>query len=172
MQNKLRVTILAGCLLFSAVAQAESTAEDLAKIEAETLVLKARQKQLEVQAQIIAKRGEIASKQAEADHLIRNPSSGDPQVRSVEGIGKNIYTTLELGNGNLVDVKPGDRLPNGMKVISIRANEVIVEADKKRLIRLSSAISAATPFSRNYQSTAIGLPPLPPMMQFRDGSAK
>lgn len=172
MRNELKVPLLAGCLLFSALAQAESTSDDLTKLEAETLILKARQKQLEVQAQIVAKRGEIASKQAETDRLVRNPSSGDPQIRSIEGIGKTVYATLELGNGSIVDVKSGDRLSNGMKVISIRVNEVIVEAEKKRLIRLGSAISGATSGGPAYQSGTAFLPPLPPMMPSRSGAAK
>jgi type IV pilus biogenesis protein PilP len=172
MQNKLALPFLAGSLFFSAAALAESTFEELAKLEAGTLVLKAQQKQLEVQAQIVAKRGEIASKQAENDRLIRNPSAGDPQVRSIEGIGKTVYATLELGNGSMVDVKAGDRLPNGMKVVSVRPNEVVVESGKNRLIRLASGLSAATPSNPAYQGGALGLPPLPPMMQSRSGAGK
>lgn len=148
-------------ILVAGAALADSTADRLTRIEAETLVLKAREKQLAVQAQIAAKEAEIASKQAESNHLARIASAGDPVIRSVEGIGRTVYATLQLDNGSTVDAKVGDILPNGMKVVAINPNEVIVETPKRKRIRLSTGTAAARPYTAAYTGGAMAYPSLP-----------
>lgn len=141
----------------------KSASERLTQIEAETLLLKAREKQIDVQASIITKQNEIILKQALNDQLTNKAVAGDPLVRSIEGIGKAMYATLQLHNGNLIDAKAGDVLPNGMKVVSIRPNEVIVQSANKRRTRLGGASPApvAGEFNPNYPSPGLSLPPLP-----------
>lgn len=168
MQNNLKPFFVLLGMFFSATVLAESTTiDDLTKIEAETLVLKAREKQLNVQAQIASKQAEIASKQADADRLMHTGTASvdDPIIRSIEGIGKALYATLELDNGHTVDVKIGDILPNGMRIASIRSNEVVVELKDKRRIRLNTGSQAVTQYnatstSKNKSTTAL-LPPIP-----------
>jgi type IV pilus biogenesis protein PilP len=167
MRNNVKTLVMLSCMTISGAVLAD-TAESLAKIEAETAVLKAEAKKVEVQAQ-------IASKQAEIMHLTAPPPtlttqagttyiSGpmEPTVLSVEGIGKTRYATLNLGNGITMDVKVGDTLPNGLRVLSIGANEVTV-GDKKRRMRLAygSQQLGSQPLS-SYSGSANASPlPLP-----------
>lgn len=162
MRNKLN-PIVALCIMLPLYALADTTSENLTKIEAETLLLKAREKQLSVQAQIAAKRAEIASKQAETNRLARIGTYGDPVIRSVEGIGPVTYATLQMENGSTVEAKTGDILPNGMKVVSVNQNEVIVETQKKKRVRLSTGTVAAQHYGAAAGGAGAGLPPLPVM---------
>jgi type IV pilus biogenesis protein PilP len=130
----------------------------LTRIEAETLVLKARDRQLAVQMAILAKQNEIASREGESERRVRASVSGNPVVQSVEGIGANKFATLELENGNLIDVRAGDRLANGMKVISVEQNAVMVETSGKRRVRLTSAANTPPPFNPSYPGSGVSLP--------------
>lgn len=134
----------------------------LTKIEAETLVLKARDRQLAVQMSIMAKQNEMAAKQGENDKRERASVGANPIVHSVEGIGENKFATLELDNGNLIDVRAGDRLANGMKIISIDPNVVMVEGANKKRLRLSSADLSPAPFNPSFPSAGVSLPKLFP----------
>lgn len=166
MQNKLKYLVLALFIAACGATRADSTADNLTRIEAETLVLKAREKQLAVKALIAVKQAEIASKQAEAARVARPAMAGDPTIRSVEGIGPTLYATLQLENGSTLDVKSGDVLPNGMRIVTIQANEVTVETGKKRLIRLASrnvSVASAPPAAWPSRA-AIALPPLSPLL--------
>jgi type IV pilus biogenesis protein PilP len=147
---------------------AEKSASDrLTQIETETLLLKAREKQIDVQASILTKQNEIVLKQAMNDQLTHKSVGGDPMVRSIEGIGKAMYATLQLGNGNLIEAKVGDVLPNGMKVVSIRPNEVTVQSRNKQHMRLGGAIPtpAHGEFNPNYPGPGLTLPPIPVAVQ-------
>jgi type IV pilus biogenesis protein PilP len=167
MQNNLCSLLLLSFALASNAACAESTSDSLTRIEEETLILKAKEKQLDIQAKIASKRSEIAAKQAEADRLVRTASADDPVIRSVEGIGATVYATLQFSNGTTVDAKEGDVLQNGMRVISIHPNEVIVQTQKKKRIRLAAGSFASTPYSPAYPNGVMAMPPLPPMSPSR-----
>lgn len=175
MQNNLKVLALLTGIAFSGAALAETASEQLTRIEAETLLLKAREKQLEVQANIVARQNEIATKRQLTDQLAQTAVAGDPVVRSIEGIGKVMYATVQLADGNLVDARVGDVLPNGMKVASIKPHEVIVENRKKRRVRLmngTQAFNVATAFNPAYPSPAVNIPlPMPAPAAMR-GSAR
>ena len=167
MRNSSTCLIVILMMMSTAAARAESTASDLERIEAETLLLKARQKKIEVEAQIAAKENEIASKRATQVMYARTASSMDPVVRSIEGIGKSIYATLQFENGGLVDVKAGDRLQNGMRVVSVQANEVIVETAKRQRIRLLTSAGGAHSYGSGYAGATPPLPPLSPAQGIR-----
>ncbi|HYD63745.1 MAG TPA: type IV pilus biogenesis protein PilP [Noviherbaspirillum sp.] len=169
MQNSLKSLFFLSFLMTSGAAFADSTAENLTKIEAETLILKAREKQLDVQSQIVTKQNEIASKQVAAGLLERVASMatmGDPIVLSIEGVGKRIYTSLQLNNGSTIDATVGDVLPNGMKVVAIRANEVIVQTPKRKNFRLGTG--SLSSYNPAYPNGSAALPPLPPMLPSRE----
>lgn len=165
MQNNLKMLVLLTGLAFSSAVLAETASEQLTRIEAETLLLKAREKQLEVQANIMARQNDIATKKQLNGQLTQNAVAGDPVVRSVEGIGKVMYATLQLSDGNLVDARVGDVLPNGMKVASIKTNEVIVENRKKHRVRLingAHAFNVAAAFNPAYPAAGLNIPlPMP-----------
>lgn len=162
MQNYLKHATLLAALACSPSVFAQSVSDNLTRIETETLVLKAREKQLDVQANILAKQSEIAAKQAESERITQAPAIGNPVILSIEGLGKSMFATLQLGNGNSVDVQAGDMLSNGMKVASIRANEVVIVTARKRRMRLAYASPAPAAFDASYPSPGLRLPPLAP----------
>ena len=152
MSNKsIRCAVLVS-LLGCAHAYADPTAERLSQIEGETLLLKARERQLDVQGSILMKQNQIATIQAATTALTHAPVANDPQVRSVEGVGRAVFATLQLGDGAVVDVRAGDMLSKGMQVVSIAPGNVIVRKGRQR-VRLAQAAPPA-------QYTSV--PPLPP----------
>lgn len=171
MRNKSMV-LLAGllCCAGASAGAAESTAERLTRIEADTLLLKAREKQLDVQLSIAARQNEIAAKRQLNEQLTQNAAQGDPVIRSIEGIGRAMFVTLQLSNGTLLDAQAGDVLSNGMKVLSIRSNEVIVQGGKQRRIRLAAQGSVPSGFPSGYAGVAGALPPPLPMAAPRGGA--
>jgi type IV pilus biogenesis protein PilP len=152
----------AACLMLACActgpAAAQTTAASLTRIEAETLLLKARERQLEVQSSIIAKQNEIAAKQALGVAISQPPVVGQPVVRAIEGLGKELYATLELSDGSMLDVQKGSVLPNGMRVLAVEPNAVLAQAPGKKRVRLAGFTQNSTEFNPNYPSPGLGLP--------------
>ena len=163
MRNKLKPVLLVSCMAFAGAACAD-TAEDLARIEAETAVLKATARKVEVQAQIAAKQAEIDRLSAPPPVITGTalaPMPSDPTVLAVEGIGRKRYATLSFPGGGVMEVKVGDVLPNGLKVLAIHASEVIVGDGKKHRVRLARSSHAPAAGGSAY-AAASGLPlPMP-----------
>jgi type IV pilus biogenesis protein PilP len=151
MQNKqtrgVAALTLALCMLPPAAVRAESTAASLTRIEAETMLLRAREKQLEVQSSIITKQNEIAAKQTMGAMLNQPVVVGDPVVRAVEGLGDTMFATLEMSNGSIVEVQAGSTLPGGMRIVSIQNNEVMASAPGRKRIRLSGYTQQVNAFN-------------------------
>lgn len=125
------IAMLAAAL--SVPALAETTSQSLTRIEAETMVLKARERQLEVQASIVGKQSEIAARQSMITALTQAEVVGDPMIRAIEGIGSRMYATLQMSDGSIVDVQQGDTLPGGMKIVSIGARQVVAQSGQRRI---------------------------------------
>ena len=145
-------------LAINAQAQAETTAETLSKIEAETLVLKAQERQLSVRAQILQLQGEISARETSADKSARPGAPGDPTVQSIEGVGERMHATLLFENGSTIDIKNGDTLPNGMHVVSVQPNEVMVSANKRRSVRLAQTSAGSVSAASGAVQTTVTLP--------------
>lgn len=161
MSNKSLCCAVLVSMLGCAHAHADPTAEKLSRIEGETLLLKARERQLDVQGSILMKQNQIAAIQAATSALTHAPGAGDPQVRSVEGIGRAVFATLQLGDGAVIEVQPGDMLPKGMRVVSIAPGNVIVRKGRQR-VRLARA--APQPQSGPALPPALAVPGPPPGM--------
>ncbi len=159
MQNKYLspLVILAACILPHAQAHAESTADSLTRIEAETMVLKARERQLEVQASIVGKQNEIAAKQSMTAALTQTEVVGDPVIRAIEGIGSRLYATLQMSDGSIIDVQQGDTLPTGMKIVSIGSREVVAQGRHGR-IRLASYAPINNGFNPYFPGPGLTMP--------------
>lgn len=157
MRNSVKTTALLATLLCCGAAFADPTADKLTQIEAETLLLKAREKQLDVQASILAKQNEIAAKQNAASQLAQRPATGDPTVQGIEGVGSEVFATLQMSDGNVIDVRTGDVLPNGMRVVAIAPSSVIVQKGKTR-VRLARYAPRQTAFNPNVPAPGIVLP--------------
>jgi type IV pilus biogenesis protein PilP len=149
--------IMAG-LLATGGTLAQTTAATLTRIEAETLLLKAREKQLEVQSSIIAKQNEIAAKQAMGVAITQPPVVGQPVVRAIEGLGKALYATLEMSDGSMLDVQTGSVLPNGMRILAVEPNAVLAQAPGAKRVRLAGFTQNSTEFNPNYPSPGLALP--------------
>jgi len=158
MRNKLALPLLAVLATTGAAAQAQSTADSLTRMEAETLLLKAREKQLEVQASIVAKQADIASRQSLATAAPPPPVAGDPVIRAIEGVGGKLYATLQLSDGSVIDVQPGDVLPGGLTIVSITSREVVARAKDKPKIRLGSYAQLNTGFNPAFPGAGLALP--------------
>lgn len=169
-----KLAVLAMCVLPAQFATADSASERLTKIESETLILKAKEKQLDVQAKIIARQSEINTRQIEAERMALPASNGNPVIVALEGIGQRMVASLQTDNGNVVDVRVGDVLANGMRVRSIQANEVIVENAKKQRLRLAVAgpSPAAVQTDPAYPAPGLRLPAPPPLSQAAIGVLK
>ena len=125
------------CALPALPARAESTSQLLTRIEAETMVLKARERQLEVQASIVGKQNEIAARQTMTTAPAQTEVVGDPVIRAIEGIGGRMYATVQMSDGSIIDVQQGDTLPGGMQIVSIGPREVVARSGKRK-VRLAS----------------------------------
>lgn len=128
-------------------AAAPSTADSLARIEHETLLLKAQERQMAVRLALAAQHNDLAQRHIETRNLARPARAGDPSVVAVEAIGPRQVATLLLDNGSLLEAAPGDLLPNGMTLLSIRAGEVVAGRGRKERIRLAHAAPPAAPGS-------------------------
>jgi type IV pilus biogenesis protein PilP len=155
MQSKHIIGLFALSVCLAMPARAETTSQTLTRLEAETMLLKARERQLEVQASIVGKQNEIAAKQSMTAAMTQAEVVGDPMVRAIEGIGGRVYATLQMNDGSIVEVQRGDKLPGGMRIVSIGPGAVIAQAGERR-IRLAQytsnpgfnpgfSIGAATP---------------------------
>ncbi|NHZ32665.1 type IV pilus biogenesis protein PilP [Massilia rubra] len=153
------------------VPAAASASDTLTRIESETLVLKARERQLAVRAAIAQRQNEIAGRQDEAARLGSPAPAASPVVQSLEGIGQHQYATLRFDSGAVVEVRAGDMLAGGLRVLSVESNGVIVETARKKRVRLplagNAAVSAPAPapvpaFAPAPARAAVALPPLFP----------
>ena len=145
----------------------ETVADQLTRIDAETLVLKAQERKLALQTKVLQLENELHTRQTAIDQSARPGAPGDPTVQSIEGIGDKVFATLLFENGSSIDVRTGDMLPNGMRVLSVRTNEVTVSAEARRNVRLLpgngnatliSAASGAVPTTMAFPATPPSTP--------------
>lgn len=158
MRNKFALLLAATTALYATGAGAESTSDILSRIEAETLVLKAREKQLEIQSNIVSKQNEIAVKQSMTTAITQPVVVGDPVIRAIEGMGGKMYATLQLSDGSVVDVQQGDVLSSGMKIVAISAREVVALSKDSRRVRLGSYAQQNNGFNPGFPGAGLSLP--------------
>jgi len=159
MRNSPWLAVLALSVLPGAAWCADTPAQQLTKIEAETALLKARERKIEVQAQIAGKQAEIASKQAEAQRVSAS-QGGQPVLRGIEGIGDTVYATLDVPHQGQIDVHAGDTVA-GYRVVAVKPDHVMLEGAKKRRLKLGLVAPAATAASLSAVPEPAAMPPLP-----------
>ena len=170
MRNELWRALAAACTVSCGLACASAHAADspvagdgqaarLTRIESETAVLKAQARKAEVQAQIAAKQAETAARHAEARRSA--PQRQAPMLRGIDGVGDTLYATLELPDQGLLDVHAGDKLPDGSKVVSVRANGVTLQQGKQQLKLMPSIAQAGAPGGGSGVALDAPLPDLP-----------
>ncbi|MQL48571.1 type IV pilus biogenesis protein PilP [Photorhabdus khanii] len=102
-------------------ATTDSVAEQLAKLQTEVMLLKAETARANAQAEL-DKISSVVNKSGAANNDL-------PLVKSIFGRNGALIATLRFRSGGIMDVKAGDRLPNGYKVI--RINNGVVTLTKQ-----------------------------------------
>ncbi|WAC74559.1 type IV pilus biogenesis protein PilP [Roseateles sp. SL47] len=132
-------------------AQAGTTAEELAQIEAEHVVLKARLRLAETRAL-------IAARQAEIDRQAPFTPNGLPTVLGIDGMGSRMSATLAMDNGYVTEVAVGDPLPGGARVVAIAAQGVTVQTSDRKRVRLRTGGEPASEMARVMPAPMSALP--------------
>jgi type IV pilus biogenesis protein PilP len=127
-------------------------------LQEDTLILKAQLKKLEAQTDV-AQREELLGRMG------HSTSYDELTVAATQGLGNTMMATLNASDGSDFDVRPGDTLPNGMRVVSIRPGVVVLDNHGRR-----TTLTVSSPRSResrmaagNGMSTGMsgGVPPIP-----------
>lgn len=148
--------------------QSSVTAQALTRLEEETLVLKARLKALETEAQ-------IAQRSAELTRLTDVGARHGFMVRAVEGISGALYATLWSREDGELEVKQGDVLPNGMRIASIQPNAVLVRPTHGgKTVALPMAMGSLSGMAADQNvagapaigGAATGIPGIPPLPRY------
>lgn len=131
---------------FPSVAAA-GTAEEIAALNEEIILLQARLKKLEVEEKIAKQQAEIATSERAANlarghDIPKEPTA--PVVRSTEGYNGKITAVLAYSGGETVSVKEGSTIPGGWVVASIKVNEVVLKKNGKQTsLKFAHAPSAS-----------------------------
>lgn len=137
---------------------AAQAANELMRLNEDTLLLKAQLKKLETQAQV--------AQREQALHQMGGASVSMGQVSLIvtQSLGQATIATLSA-DGAEFDVRAGDRLPDGSRVAQIRPGMlVLADPDGHRTMLTVSAPSRGG--LRNVAANPLGpagVPPLPPL---------
>lgn len=142
MRNKCIALAFAVGAAFSAQAE-DYTARELLEVQSETAYLKAK-------TDLAKARNDLAAAQGSG------PSEkGSPQIAGIMRFGNDVSARLRLADGAPIEVKQGDRLPDGSVIAEIRANGVrIVKRGESKELAFVSGEQAAT-------GASSGMPQLP-----------
>jgi len=105
-----------------------AAADELTRLQDETLVLQARLKELEARQAVDAR---LAALKGAA-----TPSLGNVRIVAVEGMGANKIATVRLNDGSEFEVAPGDRVVDDIRVAAIEHGAVLVRLRNGKLARL------------------------------------
>lgn len=109
-------------MLMTASPVAAQSVGDLASVQAETLMARAKAARAEAVAKLNATAGAGAIAGSEAL----------PVVRGVYGTGDRLYATFLFADGSTVDATAGDTLPGGYSVRALSATRVQLARDGRR----------------------------------------
>lgn len=149
--------IIAMVIAFNAMPVfAGSPGEQMTEINADIAVLEAKVKRDDLKLR-------LQKQKAEMDKISGGSSTSELQVVWIEGVGAQKYAQLITENGNRMEVRQGDKLPNGAKVVQIAPNEVVIEDSSKRKRMLSFAPASASA-SSGFSTVTPGMPSAMPVM--------
>lgn len=130
----------------------------LMSLQEDTLILKAQLKKLEAQT-------DVAQRQEMLGRMGHTTSYDELTVAATQGLGNTMMATLNATDGSDFDVLPGDTLPNGMRVVSIRPGVVVLDNHGQRTTLTVSSprpresrMAAGNGMSRGMPG---GVPPIP-----------
>lgn len=138
--------------------QAQSVG-DLANVQAETLLIKAKA----ARAEALGKLAD-ANKQSSGEAAADTATDSLPVVRGVYGTAGKLYATFLYANGSTVDAGKGDTIPGGYVVRSLSATRVELGRRGRSFTVGFSDVRPLTPTapSANAAPPASSIPPLMP----------
>jgi len=128
-------------------------AAQLTHLEEETMLLKAQIKKLDAQAEV-AQRTAALSRLGSAAAL--DPAGQSVRVVSIEGFGHRYSAVIQTGDGQRFDVAAGDVLPNGLRIVSIGASEVVGRWSSGQTARMIPVMASRSGAVLNPGTTAGG----------------
>jgi hypothetical protein len=136
---------------------AVQAANELMQLQEETLLLKAQLKKLDAQAEVVERE--------QAIHRMGGTTSyGDISLVATQSLGKKMNATISSSDGAEMDVRAGDTLPNGMRVVSIRSGAIVLAGEDGRRVTLTVTSPQQAPHNVAATGSAAdgaGVPPLP-----------
>ena len=135
-------SMMVAMMFLSSAVMASSQGELLTDINSDIDVLKAQVERDELRLKRQKIRSEIDGQSKDVGE--KNAPQTEFFVVWVEGVGSKQYAQLINDTGNRYEVRVGDKLPNGSRIIKIAPNEVVVEDSAKRQKMLSTAPSSMT----------------------------
>ena len=140
-------------------AAAMKAANELMQLQEQTMLLKAQLKKLDAEAQV-AEREQALHRMGDTE----SNAGADVSLLGTQSLGKTTTATVETSDGAELDVRAGETLPNGMRVMSIRsAAMVVIAPDGRRMtISISSPLQQRSrSFAANGAGNGGGVPPIP-----------
>jgi type IV pilus biogenesis protein PilP len=140
-------------------AVAKQAANELMRLQEDTLILKAQLKKLDAQTQVF-------ERQETLNRIGSTVSSySDISLVATQSLGKRVGATVATSGGSESDVTTGDTLPNGMRVAAIRPGAIVLVAPDGHRTTLSVSVNAQDPVRTaaqiGTQAAARGVPPIP-----------
>jgi type IV pilus biogenesis protein PilP len=124
-------------------AWSSDAAAQLTRLEEQTVLLKAEIRKLDAQAEVAQRTAALARLGSAATI---DPVSQNVHVVAIEGLGHRYTAVVQTGDGQRFDVAAGDELPNGMKIVSVGANDVVgrwSNGQTSRMVPMLAARSGA-----------------------------
>lgn len=134
---------------------AVQTASELMRLQEDTLLLKARLKKLDAQAQV-----------AQREQSMRTSGGGiaygEIALIATQSLGRATAATLS-SDGSEFDVQAGDRLPNGSRVAQIRPGRVVLTdpGGHSTMLAVSTRVRGAPRDLAANVIGPVGVPPIP-----------
>jgi type IV pilus biogenesis protein PilP len=136
---------------------ASDTAAQLSRLQDETMVLKAQLKKLDAQSQ-------IAERSAQLNHLGDSADHNEVKVHAIEGVGAHLYATVSTHDNDELEVRVGDTLPGGLRIVSIKNNAVDTQQANGAHVLLPLTMTSSSGDSlaqTGWRAQTNGVPPLP-----------
>lgn len=149
--NKSKLFYLLAMLLFTQQTHASTVAQELTRINEQTALLNARDKQLEVEERVRQRQINISGGHQSLVPVL-------PIVLGIEGLDGKFAARIALG-GAVFLVKKGEKIRDGIVISQINVNAVeITHHGKRYFLPVGYAEESPTPNSANGASAATILP--------------
>jgi len=133
---------------------AAAAASELMRLQEDTVVLKAQLKKLDAQAQ-------VAEREAALSRMGRTITYDEIAVLATQSLGNTTSATVDVNGSGDLDVRQGDTLANGMRVVSIRPGTVVVEDKDARRTTLTVMSARKAPSRVAAAGLNGGMPSIP-----------